>query len=170
MLHLLTDRLQSVHAAVQGGPTIIQGRATMTIAAILRHKGSEVAQVAPGAPVSEVVHMLSERHIGAVLVMDGPTLVGILSERDVVRCLASHGASALDHTAETLMTRNPRTAGRDMTCIEALGIMTENRFRHLPIVEDGRVAGIVSIGDVVKRRLDQQAQEVDELKAYVAGQ
>ena len=142
----------------------------MTIAAILRHKGSDIAHVAPNTPVSQVVDLLSQRGIGAVLVMEGPNLVGILSERDVVRCLARQGASALDQPAEVLMTRNIRTADRTMSSSAALAAMTEGRFRHLPVVEDGAVVGIVSIGDVVKRRLDQQAQEVDELKAYVSGQ
>ena len=141
----------------------------MTVAAILRHKGTDVACVAPQALISEVAHILSERHIGAVLVMDGNRLLGIVSERDIVRCLARHGASALDHSAETLMTRELSTAGPGTTSIEALEMMTEGRFRHLPVVEDGQVVGIVSIGDVVKMRLDQQAQEVDTLKAYVAG-
>ena len=141
----------------------------MTVAAILRHKGADVAHVAPGAPISEVVHTLAERQIGAVLVMDGPHLLGIVSERDIVRCLARHGASALDHAAETLMTRELRTADRSTNTIDALAMMTEGRFRHLPVVEGGQVVGIVSIGDVVKRRLDQQAQEVDTLKAYVSG-
>lgn len=141
----------------------------MTIAAILREKGGDVARVAPGSAISEVVDVLGQRRIGAVLVMEGSSLLGIVSERDVVRCLASHGASALDRTAEMLMTRELRTAGRTTTCIDALSMMTQGRFRHLPVVEDGQVVGIVSIGDVVKRRLDQQAHEVDELKAYVAG-
>ena len=141
----------------------------MTVAAILRHKGAEVAHVAPRAPISEVVHVLAERHIGAVLVMDGSRLLGIVSERDIVRCLARQGASALDHAAETLMTRDLRTADRSTTSIDALATMTEGRFRHLPVVEGGQVVGIVSIGDVVKHRLEQQAQEVDTLKAYVAG-
>ena len=141
----------------------------MTVAAILRHKGTDTAHVSPGAPISEVVHVLAERRIGAVLVMEGSRLLGIVSERDIVRCLARQGASALDHPAETLMTREIRTADRSTTSIEALAMMTEGRFRHLPVVESDEVVGIVSIGDVVKSRLDQQAQEVDTLKAYVAG-
>ena len=141
----------------------------MTVAAILRHKGTEIAHVAPHAPISEIAHILAERQIGAVLVMDGTRLAGIVSERDIVRCLARHGASALDHAADTLMTRELRTADRSTTSIDALAMMTEGRFRHLPVMEDGRVVGIISIGDVVKLRLDQQAHEVDTLKAYVSG-
>ena len=141
----------------------------MSVAAILRHKGTNVAHVAPSASISEVLHVLAERQIGAVLVMDAGRLLGIVSEREIVRCLARQGASALDHTADTLMTRDLKTANRSVSSIEALAMMTEGRFRHLPVVEDEQVVGIISIGDVVKMRLDQQAQEVDTLKAYVAG-
>ena len=105
----------------------------MTVAAILRHKGPGVAHVAPGAPISEVVHVLAERHIGAVLVMDGSRLLGIVSERDIVRCLARQGASALDHPAETLMTRELRTADRSTTSIDALGMMMLFMFREITV-------------------------------------
>ena len=141
----------------------------MTVAAILRQKGPAVAHVPATATVAEVVHMLAHKRIGAVLVMEGDRLLGILSERDIVRCLARQGASALDHAAESLMTREVQTATRDTTVAEAMEMMTDGRFRHVPVVEGDRVVGVVSIGDVVKARIDQQAHEVDSLKAYVAG-
>lgn len=141
----------------------------MTVAAILRQKGASVAHVRANATVAEVIHVLAERRIGAVLVMDEDRLEGIVSERDIVRCLAAQGASALDHSAERLMTRDVQTARRDTAVAEAMEMMTTGRFRHVPVVESGRVVGVVSIGDVVKARLDQQAHEVDSLKAYVAG-
>ncbi len=142
----------------------------MTIASILKHKGHEVAHVEPTATVAEVTHVLHGRRIGAVLVCsERMDLLGILSERDIVGALAEHGASALDLRAEQLMTRHVTTAMPRTTVQEAMSMMTSGRFRHLPVVERGRIVGLVSIGDVVKARLSQQEQEVDSLKAYVAG-
>ena len=142
----------------------------MTIAAILKHKGAEVARVAPTETVAEVARHLREKRIGAVLVMDSAEqLLGIVSERDIVSCLAREGARVLEMTAGQLMTRDLHTATPAMSVPEAMALMTERRVRHLPVVDKGRLAGIVSIGDIVKARIDQQAQEVDSLKAYVAG-
>lgn len=142
----------------------------MTIAAILKQKGSDVASVLPSATIAEVAHVLAERRIGAVVVCDERhDLLGILSERDIVRALAAFGASTLDHRAEQLMTRHVTTALSRTTVAEATEMMTCGRFRHLPIMEQGRLIGLVSIGDVVKARMSQQESEVDNLKAYVAG-
>jgi CBS domain-containing protein len=142
----------------------------MTIAAILRHKGSEVASIAPTATVAEVAAVLAERRIGALPVIDhAEQLLGIISERDIIRALAANGASALQMLAGQLMTRTLRVATRDMTVEQAMTVMTAGRFRHLPVVEGGTLIGIVSIGDVVKARILQTEHEVDSLKAYVAG-
>ncbi len=142
----------------------------MTIAAILRQKGSAVAEIAPTALISDVAALLLERRIGAVLVRDTTQqLMGIVSERDIVNSLARHGAAVLQMTAGQLMTRNLQTATPRTTVPEAMALMTAGRFRHLPVLEDGAVVGVISIGDVVKSRMEQQAQEVDSLKAYVAG-
>jgi CBS domain-containing protein len=142
----------------------------MTIATILKHKGHEVAHVEPGATIAEVTHVLQRRRIGAVLVCsDRMDLLGILSERDIVGALAEHGASALDLHADQLMTRHVTTAMPRTTVQEAMAMMTSGRFRHLPVMEQGRIVGLVSIGDVVKARVSQQEHEVDSLKAYVAG-
>jgi CBS domain-containing protein len=142
----------------------------MTIAAILKHKGHEIASVAPTAAIADVVGMLSRRRIGAALVLDAAgQLLGIVSERDVVHCLATHGARTLEMTAGQLMTRELHTASPRTTVAEAMHMMTEGRFRHLPVVEEGHLIGLVSIGDVVKARITQQEHEVDSLKAYVAG-
>ena len=142
----------------------------MTIAAILKHKGNDVARVPPTATIAEVAKRLREKRIGAILVLDtADQLLGIVSERDIVSHLAEHGARTLDMTAAQLMTRDLHTAARHTTVVEAMTLMTIRRVRHLPIVEDGRLLGIVSIGDIVKARIDQQEQEVDSLKAYVAG-
>ncbi len=142
----------------------------MTVAAILKHKGYEIARVAPTALVSEIAEMLAERRIGAVLVLDASDqLLGIVSERDIVRALAANGARTLEMTAGQLMTRALRTATPQTTIPEAMTMMTAGRFRHVPVVEDNRLIGIVSIGDVVKARIMEQETEVDSLRAYVAG-
>ena len=142
----------------------------MVIAGILKHKGSAVLTVPPEARVSEVVEILSTRRIGAVLVVDSSNhLEGILSERDVVCGLAEHGIAALDLTAEQLMTVDVQTATSQTSIAEAMEMMTDGRFRHVPVVDDGRLVGIVSIGDVVKAKIGEAEQEVDSLRAYVAG-
>jgi CBS domain-containing protein len=142
----------------------------MTIAAILRHKGHTIATATPSATVGDVCHILAEHRIGALPVVDEQGhIVGMLSERDVVRALAAHGPLALEMSAARLMTRAIRTAVPSTTIGEAMAIMTEGRFRHLPVLEAGRLVGIVSIGDVVKARIDEADQVVDSLRAYVAG-
>jgi CBS domain-containing protein len=142
----------------------------MSLAAILRDKGSHVVSVPPDMPIRQVAAILNERRIGAVLVCDDATrLLGIVSERDIVRSLALRGAETLSLPASELMTRTLRTIGRAATIAEAMAVMTQGRCRHLPVLEDGSLVGLVSIGDVVKARLEEQGQEVDSLKAYVSG-
>ena len=120
--------------------------------------------------ISDVINIMADKRIGAVLVVDAAgSLVGILSERDVVRNLASRAAETLQLTAAALMTREPTTAGPEFSVATAMEMMTEGRFRHLPIMENGALIGMVSIGDVVKARLMQQEHEVDTLRAYVVG-
>jgi CBS domain-containing protein len=148
----------------------MQGDRIMTIASILKHKGHEIASVSPVARVPEIVKTLADRRIGAVLVRDSARqLLGIVSERDIVRSLARDGAAALDMTAAQLMTRALHTVTPHTTVAEAMSRMTESRVRHLPVLEDGELVGLISIGDVVKTRLEQQEQEVDSLRAYVSG-
>ena len=142
----------------------------MTVAAILKHKGYDVASVRPGMTIAEVSRLLAGRRIGAVVVQDtADRLLGILSERDIVAAIAAHGARALDMAAEHLMTRTVKTASPHTTVDQAMNIMTAGRFRHLPVIEHDALIGIVSIGDIVKARISQQEHEVDSLKAYVAG-
>jgi CBS domain-containing protein len=142
----------------------------MTIAAILKHKGYDVAAVRPTVSIADVARLLSGRRIGAVVVQDAAEqLLGIVSERDIIHALAANGARALEMTAGQLMTRALRTASPEMTIEQAMTLMTAGRFRHLPVVEHGALLGIVSIGDVVKARIMQQEHEVDSLRAYVAG-
>lgn len=141
-----------------------------TIASILKHKGYEVATVDPDTRMSNVVNTLSERRIGAVLVMDqGDQMLGIVSERDIVRGLAANGARALEMTAGQLMTRTVQVVHSDTTVAEAMHLMTAGRFRHLPVMDHDTLIGLISIGDVVKARIMQQDTAVESLTAYVAG-
>lgn len=142
----------------------------MVIAGILKHKGSTVLSVAPTATIAEVVQLLASRRIGAVLVIDASQhLMGILSERDIVRNLAEHGARTLEMTAAQLMTSEVTTASPEMTVDGALAMMTDGRFRHVPVMRDDHLVGLISIGDVVKAKIGEAEQEVDSLRAYVAG-
>jgi CBS domain-containing protein len=141
-----------------------------TVAAILKHKGHHVVTVAPTSRIAEVAQLLSDKRIGAVLVQDhAEQLLGIVSERDIVRSLAANGASTLDMTAGQLMTRALRTATPHTTVAEAMREMTVGRFRHLPVLNHGELIGVISIGDVVKARIMEQEYEVESLKSYVAG-
>src|SRR3954447_18725299 len=126
----------------------------MTIAGILKHKGHNVTSVTPGMTIAEVAQVLASKRIGAVLVLDsGDQLLGILSERDIVACLGEHGARTLEMTAAQLMTADVTTATPRTTVDEVMGMMTDGRFRHIPVVEEGRLAGLVSIGDIVKAKI-----------------
>ena len=141
----------------------------MTVSTILKHKGAEVATVPPDQSVADVVGVLAKHRIGSVVVMDGTRLAGILSERDVIYILASHGAAALAMRADAVMTADVVTATPATTYDDAIRAMTEGRFRHMPVIDGGRLSGLVSIGDVVKARMMEQETEVDGLRAYVAG-
>lgn len=142
----------------------------MVIAGILKAKGGVTLSVSPNAPVADVVQTLASNRIGAVLVVAASgALMGILSERDIVRSLAENGAGTLDRTASDLMTSNVTTAAPQTTVAEAMELMTTGRFRHVPVLDDGRLVGLVSIGDVVKAKIADAEQEVDSLRSYVAG-
>jgi CBS domain-containing protein len=141
-----------------------------TVAAILKHKGYQVFTVEPTAPVSAIVQTLAEHRIGAILVIDAAEqMLGIVSERDVVRCLAANGTHTLEMTAGQLMTRALHVAHPQSTVAEVMQMMTAGRFRHLPVVDHDTLVGLISIGDVVKARIMEQDMAVDSLKAYVAG-
>ena len=142
----------------------------MTVAAILKHKGHRVTTVEPSVTIAHVTAVLSEQRIGAVLVVDeGNHLLGIVSERDIVRCFAINGAAGLEMTAGQLMTKAMQFVHPGTTESEAMALMTEGRFRHLPVVDNGDLVGLVSIGDVVKAKIADAEQEVDSLRSYVAG-
>ncbi|MER6947701.1 CBS domain-containing protein [Nonomuraea sp. NPDC000554] len=140
----------------------------MLIGTILRNKGSNVTTVPPEASVRELLAKLAEDNIGAVVVStDGATITGIVSERDVVRRLHDRGAAILDRPVSEIMTSEVRTAGPSDNVEELRKTMTTQRFRHMPVVEDGRLVGIVSIGDVVKSAIEELETEKASLVDYL---
>jgi CBS domain-containing protein len=139
------------------------------VAGLLRSKGDDVATVAPSATVGVVVAALAERRVGALVVSDdGTTVAGIVSERDVVRALAEQGSGVLDAEVATIMTREVVTCDLSTTVDELSSLMTEGRYRHVPVVVDGSLAGIVSIGDVVKSHISELEQEKATLHEYIS--
>jgi CBS domain-containing protein len=139
----------------------------MTVKAILRDKGGDVFKMAPGASLQEVAEELTRRRVGAVLICDDDRIVGILSERDIVRAIARLGPKALENSAASVMTAKVETCCLEDPIEDVMHRMTASRFRHMPVVEEGRLVGVVSIGDVVKRRIEQAVRERDELEAYI---
>jgi CBS domain-containing protein len=139
----------------------------MTIAAILGGKGQEVISIGVDRTVAEAVDLLAEKRIGAVPVLDGDTIAGIFSERDVIHCLRQFGASALDRKVGQVMTAPAITAAPEQSVLGALSLMTRRRIRHLPVMEGGRCIGFVSIGDLVKYRIDRIESEADAMRAYI---
>jgi CBS domain-containing protein len=119
-------------------------------------------------PVSYIVALLYDHRIGAVLVMDGNSIAGLVSERDICRCMHTHGKGVHDATAADIMTAPVITANARMSVCDAMAIMTDRRFRHLPVLEEGRLLGLVSIGDLVKRRIEDAEAEAESLKHYIA--
>ncbi len=139
----------------------------MTIASILRAKGADVVHVAPGDSVTAVLALLDERGIGAVLVCHQGSVEGVVSERDIVRCLARRQADVLALVARDVMTAPVITVPPSTTVNEAMSLMTDRRIRHLPVVDGERLAGLVSIGDLVKARIEAAEREAGELKEYI---
>jgi CBS domain-containing protein len=140
----------------------------MFVSDILSQKGGLVFTVTPGTSVAQLSQQLSARRIGSVLVLDGEgSVAGIVSERDLVRALASHGAKAMELEARQVMTRDVVTCDPDDSIDQVMQTMTRGRFRHLPVVRHGELLGLVSIGDVVKARLEETKHETEALKAYI---
>ncbi len=141
----------------------------MTVRRILAAKGRDVATIAIESTVSDAVRLLSAHRVGALIVEDSSgALAGIVSERDIVRSLAAHGAAALDLPVSRVMTSDVITTVESATVQSVMSEMTEGRFRHLPVMDQGRLAGIVSIGDVVKHRLAEMEDEQQALREYIA--
>ena len=140
----------------------------MNVQSILEGKGHDVVTTRPETSIADVCRLLQRRRIGAVPVVDDAgTILGILSERDMVAGLSEHGVAVVGLTAAQLMTRQVRHCHPDDTIGEIMAVMTNRRVRHLPVIDEGRLCGLISIGDVVKARLDETALEVDSLRQYV---
>ncbi|PXY24978.1 histidine kinase [Prauserella sp. PE36] len=142
----------------------------MRIADLLRSKGAMVATVAPETTVRELLARLAQHNVGALVVVDGHDRVaGIVSERDVVRRLHEHGPGLLERPVADIMTTVVATCTPQDSVDQLSGVMTERRIRHVPVLVDGRLGGIVSIGDVVKSRMDELEQNQEQLEAYISG-
>lgn len=131
-------------------------------------RGPAVHAIRPEAPVLDAIRLMAERHIGAVLVMEGPRLAGILSERDYARKVVLQGRSSSNTPVADIMTAQVVTTAPDDTADHCMQVMTERRIRHLPVVEGGDVVGVISIGDLVKAVIEDQQVELDHLQRYIA--
>ncbi len=140
----------------------------MTIGAILHGRKGPVILARKTDTVRAVIDLLAQHRIGAVPVMEGDSIVGIFSERDLVRLLSSYGTDALDRTLDDVMTKTPVTCDSQMAVMGALSQMTQRRIRHLPVVDDGKLTGFVSIGDLVKYRIDRIEAEAAAMRDYIA--
>ena len=136
---------------------------------VLQNKGSDVWFVTPQTSTLDALKILAEKHVGALLVIDDDKVAGIISERDVVRALAKTGVCSLDEPVGSMMTKEVIAVTPDKTIEECMGVMTANRIRHLPVVENGRLAGIISIGDVVKSLIEDREDLIHSLENYILG-
>jgi CBS domain-containing protein len=142
----------------------------MKVEAVMAAKGGEVATINPSATLATVAQRLRLQNIGALVVLEGDRLAGMISERDVVHAFAAHRGGAAEIEVAEVMARNVVTCRREDSLTRVLGLMTRHRVRHLPVLEGGRLAGLISIGDAVKHRLDELELEAAVLRdAYIAG-
>jgi CBS domain-containing protein len=139
----------------------------MTIALVLQGKGSAVETIAGDASVFDAVRRLGEKRIGALPVVEGDRIAGIMSERDVIYCLRDHGPEVLDWPVSRVMSSPAITADSSTEVLAALAVMTQRRIRHLPVVDGGQIRGIVSIGDLVKHRMERIEAEAEAMRAYI---
>jgi CBS domain-containing protein len=141
----------------------------VTVKAILDAKGHDVLTLGPNERLSEAIRLLAEHRIGALVITNGDRkIVGILSERDIVRVIATQGGVALDLAVRDVMTPKVNICNENHTVHELMEIMTRGRFRHLPVEKNGQLHGIVSIGDVVKRRIEEVEREAEDIRSYIA--
>lgn len=136
---------------------------------LLEDKGPQVHAIGPDDPVLEAIQLMADKVIGALLVMRGDELVGIVSERDYARKIILHGRSSAETPVWQIMTSPVLTVGPSQSVEDCMRLCTDRRVRHLPVVENGRVVGVVSIGDLVKAVIDEQAEELAQLQRYIAG-
>ncbi len=139
----------------------------MTIAAVLQGKGSSIETIAGDASLHEAVRRLGEKRIGALPVVEDGRIVGIVSERDVIYCLRDHGPAALDQPVSRAMSSPAITVDSETGVLRALALITERRIRHLPVVDGGKIRGIVSIGDLVKYRMEMIEAEAEAMRVYI---
>ncbi|UQR60365.1 CBS domain-containing protein [Bradyrhizobium sp. C-145] len=139
----------------------------MTVRSILNTKGHQIMSVEPDVKLSAAIKLLVEKKIGAVLVMNQSRLEGILSERDIVRVLGERGADVLEEPVAEVMTRKVVACKETDTVAELMEMMTTGKFRHLPVIENGKVVGLISIGDIVKRRVQEYEAEQEALRDYI---
>jgi CBS domain-containing protein len=139
------------------------------VSQIMERKGAQVVSVERQSPVLEAIRVMAEHHIGAVLVMEGDQLLGILSERDYARKVILQGRSSHDTAVAVIMSSPVVCVGPHDSIAECMSIMTEKHIRHLPVVEGERVVGVISIGDLVKEVIEEQKQEISLLQQYIAG-
>jgi CBS domain-containing protein len=138
------------------------------VSSVLKHKGHDVVTVAPGQTVTWVVKVLAQNRIGAVPVINNEgQLIGIISERDIIRGMSEHAEAVLALPADQLMTHDVKTCSAEDQLVDIMEVMTLQRIRHLPVIENGALHGIVSIGDVVKQRLEEVQSEAEELRRYI---
>ncbi len=141
----------------------------MLVAEIIRTKGEAVYTIAPDLTLAQACHELQRRRVGALIVCDGDRVAGILSERDVVRAVAEAGAAALTAPVAAHMTSKVVFAEPGESVATLMERMTDRRIRHLPVMQDGRLAGVISIGDVVKCHIEEAVREAESLRTYIAG-
>jgi CBS domain-containing protein len=140
-----------------------------SVRVILRTKGPEAWSMAPDAMVYDALKLMAEKNIGAVLVMDANRIVGILSERDYARKVILHGKSSKDTPVQEIMTQRVVYVRPEQTAEECMALMTDKRVRHLPVLEDDQVVGVISIGDVVKNIISEQEFIIEQLERYISG-
>lgn len=139
-----------------------------TVSQLLQAKAAEVFAIGPDAPVIEAIRLMADKRIGAVLVMEGAGLAGILSERDYARKIVLQGRSSADTPVRDIMTAQVISVGLGDSVERCMQIVTEQRIRHLPVIDAGDVVGVVSIGDLVKAVIEDQRVELDQLQRYIA--
>ena len=139
----------------------------ISVRQLLDRKGRQIFSIAPGDAVLAAIRLMAERHVGALLVMEGDTLAGIVSERDYARKVILMGRSSADTPVRDIMSTPVVTVQPETPVEKCMQLMTERRVRHLPVVEDGRVVGMVSIGDLVKAVIAEQQQQIEQLESYI---
>ena len=139
-----------------------------TVRQLLDTKSAEIIAIGPDAPVYDAIRLMGERGVGALLVMEGPTLVGILSERDYARKIVLKGRSSKDTPIRDIMTAEVKTVAPGDSTEHCMQLVTDSRIRHLPVLEGQQVIGVLSIGDLVKAVIEMQRQDIDQLQRYIA--